>query len=168
LSRPDVNYFQEAVDATLAWTRGEGPPWLVLCGSEGVGKSYLAEAAVRALVEQGKHARIENVPELILRLLVMTENTEEAERLLVQVATTDWLALDDLGREIRTDWARDRLELLINQRVITKRRTLLATSDTKPEMAKRLGHAIADRVFGANSDYVRVCVFSGSSWRTGA
>lgn len=161
--RSEVRGLSEAVGAVLAWLEGEGPPWVVLTGSWGVGKSHLAEGAVRALVERGERARWQPVVDLLATMRRMIGAGGDPEGFLAQVAATPWLALDDLGRERATDWAQDALFRLVQERQNPPRRTLVTTNETKESLGDHVGGAIASRVF--DHSLARVVVLQGPDWR---
>lgn len=166
--RPGVVGLAESLEAAMAWCKGEGKAWLVLCGATGLGKSHLAEAAVRDQVGRHERTRWENVPELLDRL--RGRQDEEADRSLALIAATPWLVLDDLDKIRPTDWALERLYMLVNSRAWRERRTLFTTNESRRGLASRLGQvgderaeAIADRVF--DRTLAQVCVLEGPSYR---
>ena len=169
--RPEVTGLAEAVAAVRSWTLGKGPAWLVLSGDEGVGKSHLAEAAARSLALSGRAVRWENAGELLdgLRVLLQKDarDGENAFQHLAQVAATELLVLDDLGRTKPTEWVVEQLHTLLNGRAIRHRRTLITTNETLESLGVRTSRYIAARVFDVGSGLVVVATVSGPSYRTG-
>ena len=158
----------EAITATKAWAVGSAPPWLVLTGSVGVGKSHLAEVAARTLAADGQRVRWQPVGELLDRLRQnQPDGDDNAYAHLAQVAATPWLVLDDLGRSKPSAWVLDRLYALVNSRAVRQARTLITTNETLGSMTASLGDAIADRVFDSHSGLVAVVTLTGPSYRTG-
>ena len=159
----------EAIGAARLWESGAGPPWLVLTGGAGVGKSHIAEVSARELAAKGQRVRWQPVGELLdrLRLDFANSGEENAYAHLAQVAATPWLVLDDLGRSKPTGWVLDTLYMLVNSRAIRQARTLITTNDTLPELTAKLGDAIADRVYDSHSGLVAVVTVTGPSYRTG-
>ena len=163
-----------AIAATKLWVSSGGPPWLVLTGGVGVGKSHLAEVAARELVASGKRVRWQPVGELLDRLrqnqsvpISGPDGDDNAYAHLSQVAGTPWLVLDDLGRSKPSAWVLDRLYALVNSRATRQARTLITTNETLGSMTASLGDAIADRVYDSHSGLVAVVTVSGPSFRTG-
>lgn len=168
--RLEVQGLPEAIVATQHWMDGSGPPWLVLTGGVGVGKSHLAEVAARGLAADGQRVRYQPVGELLDRLRAAFGSGADEENSyshLAQVAATPWLVLDDLGRSRPTGWVLETLDMLVNSRWVRRARTLITTNFTLPELTAKLGDAIADRVFDTHSGLVAVVTLSGPSFRTG-
>lgn len=170
--RDGVGGLGDALAASGQWAEGAGPPWLVLVGPPGVGKSHLAEGAARAALARGERVRWETVPELLDRLRQFATDDGRADRNLAHLAATPYLILDDLDKLRPTDWALERLYVLVNARAWQERRTLITCNEGQSGLAARLGgagdtraEAIADRVFDAQIG--RVCVITGPSARGG-
>lgn len=163
LPRQEVRRLSEAMSAVRSWMMGEGLPWLVLTGDWGVGKSHLAEGAVRALVERGEYVRWQPVVNLLTEMRRMVAAKADMDGFLDRVKITPWLVLDDLGRERATDWAQEALYRLVQGRQVSRLRTLVTTNETKASLGDRVGGAIADRVF--DRSLVREVVLQGPSWR---
>jgi DNA replication protein DnaC len=166
-ARLEVSGIQEAIVATQTWMGGASPPWLVLNGSEGVGKSHLAEVAARSLAIQGKRVRWEDTGELLDRLRAMHGQDEEnAFSHMAQVADTPWLVLDDFGKTKPTEWVAERLHMLINSRAVRQARTMITTNENMKSLEARTSHYIAARVFDTGSGMVAVVTMDGPSYRT--
>jgi DNA replication protein DnaC len=60
------------------------------------------------------------------------------------------LALDDLGSENPTHWARDRLYTLINGRYLGQRPTIVTTNLSLEALAERLGDRTVSRLWGTS------------------
>lgn len=163
--RSDVPGLVHARAHALRWVAGYGAPWLVLVGGNGLGKSHIAEAAIRDLVAQGKRARWEPVVSLLQGLRRCYDRGESADDLLETVAATPWLVLDDLGRERGTDWVRERLYWLVNERSTKHLRTLVTTNEGLVSIGATLGRATAERVYDTGSGLTEIVTLTGESWR---
>jgi DNA replication protein DnaC len=70
--------------------------------------------------------------------------------LLDELAGLALLALDDLGTENPTSWARDRLYTLVNRRYLAQRPTIVTTNLSLEDLAARLGERTVSRLWGAS------------------
>jgi DNA replication protein DnaC len=115
---------------------------LLFTGDNGVGKTHLAVAVLRDLVEKkGVRGEFWDFHELI-RTIKSSYNPETRmteEQVLEPVVSTDVLLLDDLGAWKMTDWMIDTLFYILNSRYLAKRVTLITTNfhDVDRESASR-------------------------------
>lgn len=108
-------------------------------GTSGLGKTHLAIGLLRKKMEQGKTGVFVVVPELMESLRrCLRENGDDFE-ILQALYNVDCLVLDDLGAEKATEWVAERLYLVINQRYLNNRMTVITSNCTLKEVAERLG-----------------------------
>ena len=83
--------------------------WLTLCGGTGSGKTHLAVAIAREQLRKSSPVMFASVPELMDRLRHAYEPDSSISymRLLDDIKNAPLLILDDLGRERRSDWAKE-------------------------------------------------------------
>jgi len=110
------------------------PPWLVLVGPAGNGKTHLAKAIGITFLERLARVRFWVVPAFLdqLRATFAPEslkNFEEEMRYLAYVP--DLVVMDDYGTQSGTPWANERLYLVLNLRYEKRLRTVVTCN--RPE-----------------------------------
>ncbi len=146
-----------------------GRSGLVLCGNPGTGKTHLAVAMLAELVRRWLEAYPTAVlerqvdgqavvtcrPELRLRLVSVPSFLDrlrsrirfaDAEDPLPDLIAADLLVLDDLGREKVTDWASERLYVLVNERYNGLRPTVVTSNYGPGILAERGYDAVVSRL----------------------
>jgi DNA replication protein DnaC len=122
---------------------------LLLRGSEGTGKTHLAVAVLKGVMERGYNGLFWNVPDLFLELRRMMTGelgvSSEAE-IIDATRRTDLLVLDDLGAERTSDYTIDRIYTIINSRYSEDRATIVTTNCNLQDLADRLGRATTSRL----------------------
>lgn len=111
---------------------------LYLFGTPGVGKTFLAAIMAQEFLKQGKSVIFGDVPILLDQLKGTFGKESEAtlEELMKTLAEVDVLFLDDLGTETPTEWAVERLYLIVNSRY-NAQKPLIVTSNYNPDAAAR-------------------------------
>ena len=79
--------------------------------------------------------------------------------------TSELLMLDDLGSEKPSDWVREQLYLLIDERYGVNRPLLISTNESYESVANNLGDRIASRLFDTNSGKVMQVVMTCGDYR---
>lgn len=120
------NYVKSLVDQYPAVDKG-----LLIMGSVGVGKTHLAIAIVRALVETKGVPCLFHESGSLLKAIqgsysAISQTSEK--RVLAPVYETEVLVLDELGAIIPTDWVRDTLYQIINTRYNERKLTIFTTN----------------------------------------
>ena len=122
---------------------------LYLYGSVGTGKTHLACAAARNLAHDGMEFRFYSVPQLLfeLRSTISRDSESEAD-ILAPCEEVALLVLDDFGAEKLTDYARERLYLVFDNRYYRQLPTIV-TSNLDAEGLARWDKRIASRIEGS-------------------
>lgn len=119
----------------------EGPRGnLIISGTLGIGKSYTGIAICHALMRRGHTARWGPVAEILDRL--RPGGDLEVEHL----TRPDYLFLDDLGADRATDWATERLYVVINRRWLERRPLIVTTNSTTEQIVEQIGARSWDRI----------------------
>jgi DNA replication protein DnaC len=103
---------------------------LLFYGDAGVGKTHLAVALLRAVIARtGARAAFYETREL-LKLVRDTYHTNETTELevLKPVLEAEFLVLDDLGAEKKSEWVDETIGLVVNTRYSEKRVTVFTTN----------------------------------------
>jgi len=139
-----------------ASTREQLGRGLFLDGAPGVGKTHLAVAVLKAIVEKsGARALFYDTRDL-LRVIRSTYDpsirTTELE-VLRPVMTADFLVLDDLGAEKTSEWVEETMNLIVNTRYNERRVTIFTSNyldipdDTDSNsLLFRIGHRMRSRL----------------------
>ena len=144
---PDIPTLLLAFDAAGAWAHGLGPYLVTLSGPPGVGKTHLALAAAREVMEHD-HPIIYRTEKGLLDQLhqAMRKDEDGLAGVMQEVAEIPWLVLDDLGAGAVSEWDKTHIDQLINARwqgIAAQLRTLVTTnlvgSSLSPRIASRLG-----------------------------
>jgi DNA replication protein DnaC len=152
-----VRDFAEHLETWLAEGMG-----LTLTGNVGTGKTHVAAGLVKLACGLGIEARFLTMAELLAAIKATYDRERAAPHrrggadapgeadLLDELAGLPLLALDDLGTENPTSWARDRLYTLVNRRYLGQRPTIVTTNLSLEALADRLGERTVSRLWGAS------------------
>ncbi len=155
---------QHALDAAklltdrfpTASTREQLGRGLFLDGAPGVGKTHLAVAVLKAIVEKSAARALFYDTRDLLRVIRSTYDpsirTTELE-VLRPVMTVDLLVLDDLGAEKTSEWVEETMNLIVNTRYNERRVTIFTSNyldipdDTDSNsLLFRIGHRMRSRL----------------------
>ena len=133
---------------TLAKNFATSPDgWLLLTGTNGIGKTHLAVAIAQERLKEGQAIFLAFVPALLdnLRATFSPNTLIVYDELFEQIKTVPLLVLDDLGTESSTPWAEEKLYQIVVYRhnsrlptVITTTLSMDSLEESKPAIASRL------------------------------
>ena len=112
---------------------------LLYMGPVGVGKTHLAVAILKGLIERGRPGLFYEFGSLLKQIQASynpVSDTSELE-VLAPVFQTEVLVLDELGASKPTDWVRDTLYQIINTRYNDKKLTIFTTNRLDEAQAER-------------------------------
>jgi len=159
-ARSTVQRYAEAINEMLVQGLG-----LTLTGAVGTGKTHVAVGIVRLACALGVEARFYGTPELLARIKATYSGSGETEDdVLRELAEVPLLVLDDLGVERPSDWVRDRLYQIVNQRYVAQRPVIVTANEDLSALAPRLGRRIVSRLSGASIELT----FEGQDYRAQA
>jgi DNA replication protein DnaC len=144
---------------------------LLFVGTVGVGKTHLAVAILRTLVEEnGVKGVFCDFSDLLERIQATFSrgNTDSADDVLAPYRDAELLVLDELGARRPTDWVRDVLYGLINTRYNRRRITLVTSNygdavgpNGEEPLEKRVGNMVRSRLY----EMCDLVVLDGSDYR---
>jgi len=119
--------------------------WLLLQGDFGCGKTHLAAAIANACVAQGIPSLFLTVPDLLDALRFAYQDGEISfEDRFEQIRRAPMLILDDFGTQNATEWAREKLFQLLNQRYINREPLVITTNLSPEELDGRMRSRFSD------------------------
>lgn len=129
---------------------------LYLWGESGVGKTHIACALAKNILEKGFNVRFFNTGDFLEQLREEFDKgfDDEYEYLGLFRETMNFrgvLILDDIGAEKATDWVKERLYLIINKRYEDMLPTIFTSNFDLEILSARLGDRIASRIGGMTS-----------------
>jgi len=122
-------------------------PNLMMGGEAGLGKTFLLNCIAARVEERGHAATLVTAYRLLEimrdRHFHMDENDGEFERLM----NCELLLIDDLGCEpMLRNITQEYLFILINDRLVKRRHTVIATNMTFPQLKERYGERLMSRL----------------------
>lgn len=122
---------------------------LLLAGPWGTGKTHLAVSILRALFDHAKRTdglRFVVVPKLLAEARDAIRSNSASPISAAMDASV--LVLDDVGAEKVTDWVREQLFLLINDRYENEKITIITTNCNLSDLEGSIGGAAVSRIYG--------------------
>lgn len=143
---------------------------LLFMGPAGVGKTHLAVAIIRGLIEKGFAGIFCEFGSLLKEIQDSYNPISKSSELkvLAPIYQTDVLVLDELGATIPTDWVRDTMYQIINKRYNDQKLTIFTTnysdargSDKEQVLEDRIGTRLRSRLY----EMCKKVVMDGGDYR---
>ena len=141
---------------------------LLLMGPVGTGKTHLAVAALRALIEdKGVRGRFTDFTSLVLEIQMTFDGSGSSRELLRPLIEADLLVLDELGAGKVTPWVRDLLYYLVNTRYLEGRVTVFTTNfvDAPAANEESLADRVSERIRSRLFEMCRVVQLTAGDYR---
>jgi len=125
---------------------------LLLYGGTGLGKTFVCHCIAKDLLDRGRTVLYLTAPRLckvIEDYRFNRESLTEPDEMLDAVDDVDLLILDDLGAEVSTVVTSAALFDIINQRLISRKHTVISTNLTPTALAVQYSERIVSRFFGS-------------------
>ena len=123
---------------------------LLFSGDTGLGKTFLSACIARTVAEKGYSVVYESAGHLFARLeRAKFGSDEDARREIEKYSICDLLIVDDLGTEMPGQFTTAALYILVNDRILSGKATIISTNMNTEDMAKRYNSQIASRLRGA-------------------
>ena len=121
---------------------------ITLCGNTGTGKTYLTESIANALIKKGVVVQFTTAFNLNYILLnYHTSFNENKSHLIDTFLTCDVLIIDDIGTEpINRNVTLEYLFLILNERQLNGKTTIITTNLTLDGIINRYGERIFSRI----------------------
>jgi len=145
LPQEEAENLQRAVEIAREFAQSaEG--WLAFTGDHGCGKTHLAAAVANERARRGQPVLFVVVPDLLdhLRAAFSPQSVVPFDKRFREVLRAPFLALDDLGTESATPWAREKLYQLFDYRYNALLPTIVTTATPIEELDPRLATRMLD------------------------
>ena len=127
---------------------------LILFGKAGSGKTHLAVAIVRQVIERKQiAAKVARTVELLADIRKTFNDhdgyrVENESELIQKLAYVPLLVLDDLGAEKISDWVKEIFYRIIDERWLEQRPIIVTSNLNLKELEEKIGDRIVSRIAG--------------------
>ena len=109
-----------------------------ICGPVGTGKTHLASAVARLLVDGGTSVRVTDMLGVLAAIKGTYGGDGTEDGVLSRLSRVGCLVLDDLGKESPTDWTLGQVFRVVNDRYENMRPVVVTTQYGKSDLIRRL------------------------------
>jgi len=124
---------------------------MLFYGDTGVGKTFLCNCIAKDLLDKGYSVLYVTAPRIfkvIEDFRFNRENMKEPDYAIEAITDVDLLILDDLGAEFSTILTSSELFGIINQRLLSKKSTVISTNLLLPDFETQYSDRIVSRFLG--------------------
>lgn len=159
------------LDACLEFAKGVSSRQpvenLLICGAVGTGKTHLCSAIANYVLQAGVriiYLKISHLLDLIrdYKFNLDKSSPKEQNRNLDNLIKVDLLIIDDLGTEGLTDFVKEQLLLLLDERNNYHLPWVISTNLTPNELDEKYELRLVDRIIGTS----KILKFTGESIRS--
>ncbi len=141
----EVPNLKKALEFAQAWA-ADPVGWLYIAGDFGSGKTHLAAAIANDLHDRGQEALFITVPNFLdyLHRSFNPESRVRFDKRFEKIMNAPILILDDLRLASATAWAQEKLFQIIDYRYVTRRPTVITSSEKMKDVHRRLATRLMD------------------------
>ncbi|MBO4915248.1 MAG: ATP-binding protein [Oscillospiraceae bacterium] len=125
---------------------------LLLSGDPGLGKTFLSASIARVVSDAGHSVVYDTASHIFSRFEAQKfdrgDEDDSADQDVSRYMRCDLLIIDDLGTEMTTAFVQSVLYQIINNRLITGKKTIISTNLSPSTLGTRYGAAILSRIEG--------------------
>lgn len=121
---------------------------IFLSGACGVGKTVMACQIAKHLILLGRKVKFYVFSDLIMKIHDIITANNSVYEFVKDIAKLDVLILDDLGAEKMSEYTRQLMYMLINEREMHDRQTIVTSNYTLDEIAEMIDPRITSRIKG--------------------
>ena len=126
---------------------------LLFTGAPGLGKTFLSACIAREVSDHGFSVVYDTAAHVFQQFesgKFGRENPyeEDPDREINRYLNCDLLIMDDLGTEMLTSFVVSAFYRIVNDRLLSRRKTVLSTNLTVEDLGKRYGEAVRSRIEG--------------------
>lgn len=131
-------------------------PFLVVMGVPRAGKTYLSAAILNYFYDQRKDIFYTTHRRFIDRIKENIQDGEHEYKLIRQYTEKDILIFDDLGSATNTEWQKEMILELIDNRYSDCKKTLITTNFNALELKNHLGERTSSRILDKRNDLIEI------------
>ena len=129
-------------------SEGEEENWLFLYGNAGTGKTYASIILAQIAIMKEMSVYFVNVTNLLDLLRPNMQDESQPQKVMKQCEKVDVLILDDIGHEKSSQWVRERLYRIINDRWNSGKITVFTSNFNIEHLKDTVSPAVYSRVKG--------------------
>lgn len=134
---------------------------LLFVGNTGLGKTFLANAIAKKLLDNSKSVIYQTAPIFMDKIMEFKFSQGADKSQYYKIFDVDLLIIDDLGTETMTNNKYTELFNIINTRLLNNKKILISTNLTLNELYERYDERVISRLIGE----FRICKFIGEDIR---